>query len=187
MKEDKYIREAELIQHYDNNLKYYSPVSVEGYFTQMFKEFNIKIDQTSKILDLGCGDGRIFNYVKQVSNYVGVDYSSKRIDMARNKYNMHENCSFVQSCVREYINNNIDFDIVTAFEFLEHIIEPQNIIETILSKCNKVKIVATLPVNMPYKAHLSVWKNIDDVVADLSPDQIHMDKGNKHFKCLWIN
>ena len=143
MKEDKYIREAELIQHYDNNLKYYSPVSVEGYFTQMFKEFNIKIDQTSKILDLGCGDGRIFNYVKQVSNYVGVDYSSKRIDMARNKYNMHENCSFVQSCVREYINNNIDFDIVTAFEFLEHIIEPQNIIETILSKCNKVKIVAT--------------------------------------------
>lgn len=188
MKENKYKREEELIQHYDDNIKYYSPVSDEKYLRQVFKKFNIKIDQESRVLDIGCGDGRVFNYVRQVSNYVGVDYSAKRIEMACNLYNTFENCSFIQSCVREYINNtNIDFDIVTAFEFLEHVVEPRTIIETILNKCDKIKIVGTLPVNLPYKAHLSVWKTIDDVICDLSPNQIYTDDHNKHFICLWNN
>lgn len=188
MKENKYKREEELIQHYDSNLKYYSPVSDEKYFRQVFKKFNIKIDQKSRVLDIGCGDGRVFNYVKQASSYVGVDYSVKRIEKASNLYNMFDNCNFIQSCVREYVNNtNINFDIVTSFEFFEHIIEPQCIIETILNKCDKVKIVASLPVNLPYKAHLSVWKNIDEVRSSLSPNQIYMDDNNRHFICLWNN
>lgn len=188
MKEDKYIEETNLIQHYDNNLKYYSPISDENYFMRIFKDFNIEINSNTRILDIGCGDGRVFNFVKHVNSYVGVDYSSKRIQKAHNLYNTSKNCRFIQSCVREFVNNNnIDFDIVTAFEFLEHVVEPYNIIKTILSKCVKVKIVATLPINMPYKAHLSVWKNIDDVMSDLSPNKIHTDDHNKHFICLWNN
>lgn len=188
VRESKYKREIDLIPHYDDNLKYYSPVSVEKYFTQMLEKFNIILDQKLKILDIGCGDGRVFNYVKHVSNYVGVDYSAKRVEMARNLYNKFENCSFIHSCVREYINNtNIDFDVVTAFEFLEHVVEPQCIIETILNKCDKIKIVGTVPANLPYKAHLSVWKNIDEVRSSLSPNQIYMDDNNRHFICLWNN
>lgn len=54
-------------------------------------------------------------------------------------------------------------------------------------RCGKVKIVASLPVNLPYKAHLSVWKNIDEVRSSLSPNQIYMDDNNRHFICLWNN
>jgi len=51
------------------------------------KPFLIKVKKREKVLDLGCGNGRIFSALKKKSvGYVGVDFSESLIAQARKRF-----------------------------------------------------------------------------------------------------
>jgi len=50
-------------------------------------ELKIFIEPNSKVLDLGCGNGRLIDFLKDKNiEYFGIDFSEELIKMAKNKY-----------------------------------------------------------------------------------------------------
>ena len=157
-----YKREKELLKHYNNNVNYHSQSPERSW--SLFRE-HVDITPASRVLDLGCGDGRWLNYLHEEYNckLYGVDYSRERIKKAREmsnsdiRYWNQDAYSFTK-------NYKVDkwgkFDYVLMVEFLEHLENPKRILKR-LKQISK-NIIGTVPLNFPYKAHLQVFKSEQD-------------------------
>jgi 2-polyprenyl-3-methyl-5-hydroxy-6-metoxy-1,4-benzoquinol methylase len=77
------------------------------------------LEKTSSILELGCGHGRILNYLRQKGfmNVKGIDVSEEQIALAR-KNGLDAECADVF----EYLKNQFpaSLDCVIAIDFVEH-------------------------------------------------------------------
>lgn len=175
-------KEKELVSHYDGNPQYYSSNS-----SVVFERTGQKVEG-KKILDLGCGDGRLSRQLKGYESYTGVDYSEVRVKKAtedavkERKNNVH----FFASDLTDFLDIAVDglqtFDVICAFEVLEHLANPKEVLQ-------KARMVATeavcgsVPINMPYVAHLQLFKTIDDVVALIGEDAVFtVSEGHVFFR-----
>lgn len=185
MSKSIYEQENRLLPHYEKHLKYYSPIKSEKYFDYMKKITDLNVDDSHCILDLGCGDGTLAQYIGD-ARYIGVDYSPSRIELAQKRNTHKTNTTFINSCARKYVMSSSEqFDLIFAFEFLEHIVNPKGLIDCIINVQKKCLMIATVPVNMPRPVHLSVWKTEQDVQQSLNPDMVQLDNTKKHFICMW--
>jgi 2-polyprenyl-3-methyl-5-hydroxy-6-metoxy-1,4-benzoquinol methylase len=170
----RYEKEENLKKHYDSNLVYYSTNIDEILESIGYENIYTTNQNTFKVLDLGCGDGRacfklakkILNTDRKSANFqiVGVDYSQPRIDLANTKTNS-DSIKFVCEDIHNYldscIENNIKFDLIIANEVIEHLENPREVVDKLKKISNWV--VGTVPINLPYIAHLNVWKTVIDI------------------------
>lgn len=74
------------------------------------------------ILDIGCGNGRIYDFVKDnTNNYVGVDISKSLLDEANSKY---PNQKFIEGNVLDDLSGKLEnqkFDVIFSIAMLNHI------------------------------------------------------------------
>jgi 2-polyprenyl-3-methyl-5-hydroxy-6-metoxy-1,4-benzoquinol methylase len=74
--------------------------------------------------DIGCADGYGTQYLADFSKAtVGVDYSEATVAEARKKHAAKKNLSFKSGSVPPIPLDNESMDVVTAFQFIEHIHE----------------------------------------------------------------
>ena len=190
----KYPREQDLIPHYDKHGYYYSPIGgkVGALFLEKFlNDLNIDIDSLDSVLDLGCGDGRLSSLLSVSKNYVGVDYSNVRIKKAKETYPKRR---FYHDDLHNFVDsNNLRFhDLIVCVEVLEHLEDPKLLLDKLKEKKDKnAIIIGTLPINLPYVAHLQTWKTSEEVIDHLSPTLIKERKGESamkmpHWVCKWI-
>ena len=174
-----YPREEALIEHYDQHLEYYSVVSNKT-LKDIFNWIG-RIDNLS-ILDLGCGTGLFPNEaVKRGASCHGIDYSSNRITLAQSKYK-HDNLLYSKTDVHEYVQHkSLKPDIITAWEVLEHLEEPTELVNLCRKKCSSM--FGSVPLNSVYKAHLHVYKTLEDVQERLNPTEIRFY--NNHALLYW--
>ena len=78
---------------------------------------NLPLDQNLQILDVGCGTGINFSWLKQWGKITGLDTSSEALDYCRSKHVYDE---LVQTDGTN-LSLNVRFDLITAFDVLEHI------------------------------------------------------------------
>ena len=75
-----------------------------------------------KVLDLGCGNGRLFELFRDKKiDYIGIDLSKKLIEIARDKYKDYPNVKFL---VRDALDTGFDensFDLVYSIALLHQI------------------------------------------------------------------
>lgn len=146
-KQKKEIQESEYIfpYHYLDLLPQYehSFGLVKSYRKMVCKI--VEPYQGQKILDAGCGDGRLcYDLLKFNLAVYGVDYSQRAIDFAKIFCpGAHfQVCNLMEDCPDE------DFDYIVLMEVLEHF-EPDKIEQVLsnLSRClkDKGKLVITVP------------------------------------------
>lgn len=154
-----YDEEAKLLQNYELKLQYYSPADQKN-ITRMLKKANAPED--GDMLDVGCGDGRAYWYAHRHNmSYVGVDYSAARVAKAKEETMLDIPVSPVFHCADLYkflpiINGR--FSLVFCCEVLEHLKNPSLIWEHIKQRTG-IMAVCSVPVNMPHKNHLQVYRN----------------------------
>lgn len=123
---------------------------VSGVDSDYFSEYKIKelFDRgvvkkdTYCWLDLGCGDGNTYKYVKKYfpnTRYTGIDVSSDSIDVARNTYQMNNKTEQVHFEV--YDGERIPFeketfDVIYIACVLHHV--PVDMRLNLLSECKRV-------------------------------------------------
>ena len=82
-----------------------------------FEKFSKHIKSHFKILDLGCGNGRLYKYLSP-TNYTGVDVSKNLINEAKKN---HPNANFKTGSILEVPSKNEEFDMVFCIASLHHI------------------------------------------------------------------
>ena len=109
---------AERVSHDDVATSYilYQHLAVYEYAQQFVKD--------RVVMDLGCGEGYgTALLAKTAKKAVGVDYSSQAIAKARQNYK-YDNIEFICSRVDRLKIESETFDVITAFQLIEHLSSP---------------------------------------------------------------
>ena len=89
-----------------------------------------------KILDFGAGSGAFINYVKQNTNLeaYGIETSEKAF---QHLFNIHGNKVSNANILSQSFFENKKFDAITLFHVLEHLEDPKEYLNKLISKLNK--------------------------------------------------
>jgi 2-polyprenyl-3-methyl-5-hydroxy-6-metoxy-1,4-benzoquinol methylase len=95
--------------------------------------------QPKNTLDLGCLDGSLtltlLNNVPSIAKGTGVDLTQDGVELARERASIHGLVAdFHQESVEEWLKTHIaakgeKFDLITAFEIMEHVLDPELLVE----------------------------------------------------------
>lgn len=113
-------------EHIYKNPKKYSENNSLQYNFAMDMLSNIVFESTSRVLDIGCGDGAITSEISKIVQngcVIGTDISSPMVDYASQKYMEQPNLRFLQMDATKNMFRE-QFDIITSFNCL-HWVEDQ--------------------------------------------------------------
>jgi len=114
----------------------------ELFLQNKFKEVAKLIPPNSKVLDIGCNDGKIRNYLIK-PNYFGVDLDKKFIERLKAE-GFH--AQFADLNKDEIPFKKERFDYVLLLDIVEHVVDPRRLISAAEKLLNpNGKIIITLP------------------------------------------
>jgi len=131
-----------------NYKKYNSKNPLMGMVISNFIE-NLKatvtpLENISRVIDIGCGEGFIINCL-DMPDVTGVDISKNALKLAKDK---NRNSNLCAGSVYELSFKNDSFDLAIATEVLEHLEEPERAIQEI-KRVSRNYCVFSVP-NEPY-------------------------------------
>jgi 2-polyprenyl-3-methyl-5-hydroxy-6-metoxy-1,4-benzoquinol methylase len=174
-------KEKRALNHYNKNIKYFdttkylnAAMSVET-FNNIIKYFNIDLNNKN-ILDFGTGSGETSIHILKnynINSITAIDYSINRMKKLQKYVNKFNNLQCMVMDVNYFVedsNNYNKYDIIFAFEIIEHLENPKYIISKLKNFLkNDGKIIGTIPLqNKPNAVHLSAFKSIDEIEKNLS-------------------
>ena len=81
----------------------------------------LNLDAYKTVLEIGCGTGRIAKkIIKQCKKYVGIDISSKTVDVAKNHFKDFNNASFINEDFLKYKDTE-KYDVIFSTLTFMHI------------------------------------------------------------------
>lgn len=117
------------------------------------------------ILEIGCGPGQLAAFLMDqgVSQFVGLDFSPKAIDIARKNVSRG---SFVVADARSpEIHHQVDHEVVICTEVLEHIEDDFGVLSRFLpgKRC-----ICSVP-NFPHESHVRHFHDAAEMIARYGP------------------
>ena len=148
------------------------------HYQTIIKFFDQQKNKNS-ILDIGCGKGVLYKYLKengslQGSGYMGIDLSQTAIRAAQQRF---RETNFKQL---DFENNSIEkkFDVIIFNESLYYFPLPLKIIDKcFLQNLNENGVFIISMFNYP--GHDEIWKKIEKHYHILLSEEVKNDKGEK--------
>ncbi|MHC4277294.1 MAG: class I SAM-dependent methyltransferase [Planctomycetota bacterium] len=110
------------------------------------------------LLDLGCGNG-LFPHLAKKRGYhaVGIDYNSAAINEGKKRFGLGDD-ELLCTSLEAYVKTNKTFDVVTLFETLEHLDNPNEVMENVkkLLKPNGL-LILTVPNRNRFLDTIGEW------------------------------
>lgn len=130
--------------------------SIVSYLQESFDDPN-----QSQILDIGCGTGRCAEAIRRAGfrNYLGIDFSSTRIEEAK-RYVPELKFMTLDVCSQEATSLFWKFNTFILTEFLEHIEGDIDIIKNIPSGA---LVLFSVP-NFDSAGHVRFFSSLDEVI-----------------------
>lgn len=95
-----------------------------------FKKYFLKIkNQKIKILDIGCGNGRLINFLNELNlnyEYFGIDNSVEQIKNAKKNFKDKKNINFLEADILNIPFNNNEFDFIFCIATFHHLPSIEN-------------------------------------------------------------
>ena len=131
---------------YDVEYKYKTNTRYQRYLVELLEKEMDHIPNS--VLDVGCGQG--LNTVRFAEDWpnakiVGVDLSDVGIEYANTHYVANKNVSFICDDVSNMVDSEKKFDLVCAFELLEHI-EDWEKVATAMTRISDRYIMVSVPI-----------------------------------------
>ena len=123
-----------------------------------------------RILDIGCGNGSLSNFIAQNGyEVVGVEESESGVKIAQQNY---PDCEFIAASIYDFPYQQLEnsFDIIISTEVIEHLPYPRELAK--VAKCC-LKNNGTVILTTPYHGY---FKNLALAITG---------KLDKHFTVLW--
>ncbi|MBI2106991.1 class I SAM-dependent methyltransferase [Candidatus Woesearchaeota archaeon] len=140
-------------------------------------EASCLIQDCNKILDVGCGDGALYNIIKgRCKNYYGVDISKTALSQIKDK---KVNMRVVNINEEKLPFQDNFFDYVVCLDVIEHVFDPIKLIEEIFRVTKKEGFVIISTPNIRYYKH--ILKLIFGRFPKTSGDPEHYDGGHLHY------
>ncbi|MBI5753574.1 class I SAM-dependent methyltransferase [Candidatus Peregrinibacteria bacterium] len=97
--------------------------STRNHSWKEFKIFLKYIKNGQKIADLGCGNGRFYDFLKENCkiNYTGIDNSTKLLNLAKSKFKNDSDCQFLEGDLLKTGLETNSQDLVTAIASFHHL------------------------------------------------------------------
>jgi len=145
-------------QYYDIHIREF----ISSYWENLYNEVVnlLPFDTNIKIADLGCGDGLFaeFLYKKGYENYWGIDFSKKRIEVAKKRipsYQFEVGNLYDKNIQERFLN----YDVFISLETFEHLSNDLAVIKAI-SKGKE--IIFSVP-NKDDIAHVRFFESSESV------------------------
>jgi len=159
----------------------------EYYFLWSVITDRIQSTGVKSILEIGCGPGQLAHLLwnKTHCNYIGFDFSQKRVEYAQKA---HPGLSFLQQdAFQTDLFTALDYDAVVCTEFLEHVEGDMVVLDKIRKGSH---FYGTVP-NFPFVSHVRHFADEDEVRSryarcfrDLRVDRFLADAKGKAFFLL---
>lgn len=152
-----------VVDHLDVYSKHYTEVFY--YFLWAVLADRLVRDGVKNVLDVGCGTGQVAALLhdKGIESYHGLDFSQKRIEMARvacPEYQFSHADAFTTD-----LFETVDYDTVISLEFLEHVDHDTDALKRIRPG---TRFYGTVP-NFPNISHVRHFKSCEEVEARYAP------------------
>jgi len=120
------------------------------------------LNENTVLLDVGCGNGRFLDEVKKLTNtqVCGLDISKVAVQTAKENFGL----DIFQGSITEAPFEDGSFDLITAWQYLEHVPRPLEVLQKFqqLLKPNGICIISTPNFNsMNAKIFKDKWFGLD--------------------------
>ena len=112
----------------------YFQAAPETFYWQKLLVLLLCDSRRKRLLDVGCASGNLLYLLRGLKEGVGIDISEKAVEIARSRGLNAYACNVFE--IDKYIGQGSKFDVITAFDFIEHVPEPKKLlskIKTLLS------------------------------------------------------
>jgi len=167
--------EAETINYYSELYSHTPPKFSNGLkmIINYLREKGIKDFNSLELLDIGCGDGTFLQLCKEKGFKVaGVDINQAAVNLCKTKG------------ISEVIHGRIDevpgdFDIITMFDVMEHLVDPQNLLMRVWKKLKPGGIIY---IETPRKCLLDAYISFFSLFTSIRNNRV----SNEHLQLFMV-
>jgi len=142
----EYLREPMPLDEFEDYNEYWEKRGSHAAPIRRAEIISEYIEPDSTILDVGCGDGTLIDYISKNNSpkeIVGIDVSKKAVEYTkRHGYEAYE-MDVTSNTFKAFMKEN-HFDYIVLTEVLEHIYEPEQVMLNIRESFNK-SIFVSIP------------------------------------------
>ncbi|MEO5499664.1 MAG: class I SAM-dependent methyltransferase [Candidatus Saccharimonadales bacterium] len=166
------------VEHYKSTLSEKDIITYKKWFSAQWRIIRkrVPVNKSTRVLEIGSGFGGLYSFLLEegVKDYTGVELDKGIVDFSNNYF---KTTSFKNVAIENF-DSKKKFDVIFAFEVLEHIENPSEVIETIgkLLKPNGV-FCGTSP--YPYKKNIKADLTHVSVLHPLNWERLFINKGFK--------